>query len=102
MEVNFCIIEKHDSIKPKCSIDELLKKFGQNIPDFMPLEGGNYDGPEYLFCVDANVDVHVICVENGYNCDYRKKIKIDPNMYNDKHRAALSYSGEEYFIIKEK
>ena len=37
------------------TITELSKKFGKNIPNHLPFEGGAMGFITYLFCVDANI-----------------------------------------------
>ena len=50
----------------KTSVRVLSDAFGLNIPHYLPLEGGDYNGPQYLFCVDRTVDFESICEKYNY------------------------------------
>lgn len=91
---------------------ELHVQFGQNIPMYLPLEGG---GPtSYLFCVA--MDPHEIlnicrknnCEISGYSDDEEEQYKemflrravcekeISNEKYNSQYIATVSYTGEGY------
>jgi len=78
----------------KIYIKELSKKFGDNIPKYLPFDGGKLYFITYLFCVDENVNIKEIC--NTYNYEMGKpyKIEIDDYMYNNNYTICNSYKKE--------
>ena len=81
----------------------LQEAFGHNIPQFKPLQGGNCDGPVYLFCVEASVDVEHICEKHGYNCGLRHEYEnIDSAIYNSDYVANVSYDACRRYVLSQK
>jgi hypothetical protein len=75
------------------SIYVLHEAFGGG-PQFMPLEGGNMEGPIYLFCVDASIDVERICEDHGFKYSLRPRfMEIDSALYNKNYIASVCYDG---------
>lgn len=74
-------------------IDELYDLFGDSGPQYLQLEGGDYQGPQYLFCVDAKIDVRKICEENGFRFFSYKPttIEIDEKKYSRSYIVKPTY-----------
>lgn len=100
MRVN-CFTMKRPMNNP-IDIDVLYKEFGDNIPKYNPLEGGDYLGPEYLCCVDANVDIKVICDKYNYILREIYKMDIDSSKYNSNyylHETWFGHSSVEPYYL---
>ena len=82
------------SIENENSIDDFVKEF-DNIPRYLELEGGgeeDYDGCEYLFCIDSSINYKEIIKKYGYIYDnYDYKMKIDKKLYNNKYQIRINY-----------
>ena len=50
----------------KIAILELSKKFGDNIPNSLPFDGGKLYFITHLFCVDENVNITEICYKYNF------------------------------------
>lgn len=107
MLVNFFTVRWSNKSAP---IDELSNNFGQNIPKYLPLEGGT--GVNYLFCVSGNSkDLFEICKKYNYKVngfglednefdDYSfKKINIDDDKYNNNYYACPTYYGKDLYKL---
>lgn len=92
-QVNIFTIQK--SIGNHTSIRVLRKEFGDNIPQFNPLEGGDYNGPQYLCCVDRAVDFESICEKYNYRYYPSYKFKIDETKYNSEYEIRQTYFNRE-------
>lgn len=77
------------------SISKLYKAFGNNIPRYQPLEGGDYNGPQYQFCVDMNVDFESICEKYNYKTYPAYKFEVEKSKYNNKYIISSSYYNKE-------
>lgn len=78
----------------KIAIKELSKNFGDNIPKYLPFEGGKLHFITSLFCVDANVNVIEICNKYNYEINEPYKMKIEDHMYNNNYTICNSYNNE--------
>jgi hypothetical protein len=73
------------------NIENFLKELG-NIPYYLSLEGGYFNGCTYLFCIDANIDFRKIVEKYKYKYyDTIDKIKIDKELYNNKYQIRINY-----------
>ena len=81
-------------------IENLYRLFGENLPYFLQYEGGSR--PNYLFCVDSNIDVKTICGQNGYEYHSLYTLEIDPCMYTNEYTIHPTYSkdGPKYVLEK--
>jgi hypothetical protein len=67
------------------NIDTVHREFGDNIPKYLPLDGGNYNGPQYLFCVNKKIDIIGICKKHGALIKGAELLEIDDKEYNNKY-----------------
>lgn len=72
-------------INNNIDVSVVYKEFGDNIPKYNALEGGDYLGPEYLCCVDANINIKSICDKYNYVLRGSYKMNIDPSNYNSNY-----------------
>jgi hypothetical protein len=92
------------------SIDELYDSFGENIPKYLPLEGGT--GVNYLFCVKGCAkDIFEICKNHKYKVngfcleedefdDYSfKKIEVDDDKYNNNYYACPTFYEKDLYKL---
>lgn len=95
-----CFIIKRPLYNP-ININIVHKEFGTNIPKYNALEGGDYLGPEYLCCVDTNVNVKSICNKYNYVLSELYKMNIDSSKYNSNYivRKLLFCSNNEHPYI---
>jgi hypothetical protein len=79
---------------------ELSKEFGENIPKYLPFDGGYLYFITHLFCVDTNVNIEEIC--NKYTCEMGNpyKVEIEDYMYNNSYTVQFSYKkeGPRYYL----
>ena len=111
MLVNFFTVRKTANSSP---IDEMCEMFGNNIPKYIEIEGG--ESATYLFCVNSD-DSSIIDVCNQYKYeligrtfDETRKIwhnlcftltEIPKGTYNSNHQASSSSPGKNpYTLIK--
>lgn len=85
------------------SVKVLSDAFGNNIPRYSPLEGGDYKGPLYLFCVDSNVDFKSIC--NKYKYRYYSysvyEFEVNEEQYNNNYQIhKVYYTKEEPYRLE--
>ena len=90
-------------------INELYKSFGENIPMYLPLEGGT--GINYLFCVKGDTkNIFEICRNHYYDVngcfdsdefdDYAfKKIEIEDEKYNQNYYPCPTYYGDKLYKL---
>lgn len=59
------------------------------------------EGPLYLFCVDASIDVERICEQYGFHCSLRPRfMEIDDALYNKNYVASVCYDGvNDYTLV---
>jgi hypothetical protein len=76
------------------AIQELSKKFGDNIPNSLPFDGGKLYFITHLFCVDENVNITEICNKYNYEIGKPYKIEIEDYMYNNNYTIRYSYKKE--------
>ena len=76
-------------------IDTIHKEFGNNIPKYLPLEDGDYMGPQYLFCVNKKIDIIGICKNYGVLFKGGELLEIDSEKYNNKYTIYPSYSSKD-------
>ena len=72
------------------SISKLYKAFGNNIPRYQALEGGDYNGPQYQFCVDMNVDFESVCEKYNYKTYPAYKFEVEKSKDNTASIIALN------------
>ena len=72
-------------------VKRLYKEFGTNIPHYLPLEGGDYNGPQYLFCIDSSVDYESICEKYNYKYYPPYKFQVEESKFNNKFRISEVY-----------
>jgi hypothetical protein len=77
------------------SVNILYKAFGNNIPRYLSLEGGDYNGPQYMFCVDRKVDFETICENYKYRYYPSYKFEVEEEKYNDSYQIHSSYYNKE-------
>ena len=77
------------------SISKVYKAFGTNIPRYQSLEGGDYNGPQYMFCVDRTVDFESICEKYKYRYYPAYKFEVEDNKYNSEYQIRSSYYSKE-------
>lgn len=97
MSAYFFSVRKHNESSP---IQELWNAFGNNLPRYMPLEGGT--GINYLFCIKNTEDVIVdTCKKHKYTINHGlTKAEIDDGMYNNMHTVGISYTGSSYYVLE--
>ena len=103
MQINCFIVKR--PLNNSTDIKVLYNEFGNDVPKYSPLEGGDYLGPEYLCCVDATIDIKSICDKYGYIIRRSYNMNIDPLQYNSKYKIYINYSSsniyaEGYSVIK--
>jgi hypothetical protein len=81
----------------------LSKAFGENIPRYGSLEGGDYKGPIYEFCVDRKVNIENIIAEHKYKLYSRlREYEVEEEKYNNKYYITSTfYSNEQPYKLKE-
>jgi hypothetical protein len=77
------------------SISKVYKAFGENIPHYLPLEGGDFNGPLYMFCVDRNVDFENICEKYNYRYYPAYKFEVEEDKYNAGYEIRPTYFNKE-------
>ena len=84
------------------SLKVLRKEFGGNIPQFNPLEGGDYNGPQYLCCVDRTIDYESICEKYDYRYYPAYKFEVEESKYNGEYEILHNYTNrnEPYKLEK--
>ncbi len=78
-------------IKSTTDINDLIKKFGENIPQYTVCDGGEFC--EYLLCIDDNFEeenVQKIFFEHDYMCVDVYKMKINSDLFNNNYRITYS------------
>lgn len=88
-EVNIFTIQR--PIGNPIKVKEICKDFGEDIPQLCPLEGGDYNGPQYLCCVDRNVDFEGICEKYGYKYYPAYKFTVEEAKYNSEYQVRPNY-----------
>lgn len=88
MPVMFIIVKSIES--SYIPIDFLYKQLGKNIPRFCVIEDSDFHNPEYVFCIDAQVDFLDITQEFGYRCIHVSLAEIEEEKYNDQHIVSLN------------
>lgn len=91
--VNIFIIQR--PIGNPNSIKTIYKEFGGNGPRFGPLEGGDYKGPQYLCCVDRNIDFEAICEKYDYRYYPAYKFEVEEDKYNSEYEIRQTYFNKE-------
>lgn len=85
-------------------VSTIYKAFGENIPRYLPLEGGDMKGLEYLFCVDKNVNVMEICKKYNYKCkDWAiKEYELEEEKFNRDYQIYSSFYSHQkpYYLEK--
>jgi hypothetical protein len=81
-------------------IDTIHREFGVFSPKYLPLEGGDYMGPQYLCCVNKKIDIIGICKKYGAVCKGFSLVEIDDIRYNNSYTIYPSYStkDDEYVL----
>jgi hypothetical protein len=77
------------------SVSILYKAFGTNIPHYLSLEGGDYNGPQYLFCIDRNIDFESICDKYQWRYYPAYKFEVEEEKYNNSYQIHSSYYSKE-------
>lgn len=96
MRLVHIFVAKRPSGNP-ITVNTVYKAFGENIPRYLALEGGNYKGPDYLFCVDRNIDIEGICNKYNYKCEPErfKKYEVDDAKYNNQYQIIPTYFSDD-------
>jgi hypothetical protein len=92
-KVNIFTVQR--PVRNKTSVRVLSDAFGLNIPHYLPLEGGDYNGPQYLFCVDRNIDFEGICEKYKYRYYPAYKFEVEEEKYNNNYQIRTSYYNKE-------
>jgi hypothetical protein len=92
-EVNIFTVQR--PVGNPISINVLYKEFGTNIPRYLPLEGGDYNGPQYLCCVDRKIDFETICEKYKYKYYPPYKFIVEEEKYNNLYQIRSSYYTKE-------
>jgi hypothetical protein len=80
-------------------IELIYLAFGDDIPQYTPLEGGV--GINYLFCLnDTEENIKKICNENKCIPYNFTEIEINDRMYNSKYRAATKYFDKDPYELR--
>jgi hypothetical protein len=81
----------------------LSKAFGKNIPRYGSLEGGDYNGPLYQFCIDRKINIENIITEHKYKLYSRLyEYEVEEEKYNSKYYITSTYyNNEKPYILKE-
>lgn len=77
------------------SISKVYKAFGENIPRYCPLEGDDFNGPLYMFCVDRTVDFETICENFNYRYYPAYKFEVEEAKYNGGYEIRPTYFNKE-------
>lgn len=87
------------------SIEVLCKEFGENIPQCLPLEGG--EGINYLFCVNMDKQkIKEICKKHNFEINGEffnrafTEVEVNDNTYNNNYYATISYDGTNHYVLK--
>lgn len=81
------------------AIDELGRKFGTNIPIYMPYES-LLEGEYFIFCVKTDINVKYHCSRNEYKIGKLYEMEIDENTYNNLYQVNPTYSDKVMFELK--
>jgi hypothetical protein len=73
------------------SISTVYKAFGENIPRYLSLEGGDYKGPEYMLCIDRGINVKEICDKYDYICKNSRTYEVDESKFNKEYQIIPTY-----------
>lgn len=92
-QVNIFTVQR--PIGNKTSIGILSDAFSPNIPHYLPLEGGDLNGPQYLFCIDRNIDFEGICEKYKYRYYPAYKFEVEEEKYNNNYQIRTSYYNKE-------
>lgn len=82
-------------VENKTSVRVLSDAFGLNIPHYLSLEGGDYNGPQYLFCIDRTVDFEAICEKYHYRYYPAYKFEVEDEKFNSKYQIIQTYFNKE-------
>ena len=91
--VNIFMVQR--PVGNQTSVRTLYDAFGTNIPHYLSLEGGDYNGPQYLFCVDKNIDFESICDKYDYRHYPAYKFEVEEEKYNNTYQIRSSYYNKE-------
>jgi len=85
---------------PINKLDEVKKEFGDNIPNYFTLEGGNFtQNPTTIFCVKSSVDVKNILNKYDFVSHTLHHTNVPKNKYNANFTARISYNRENPYIL---
>jgi hypothetical protein len=79
----------------RTSVKVLSDAFGTNIPHYLPLEGGDYNGPQYLFCIDRTIDFESICEKYNYRYYPAYKFEVEEEKFNSNYQIRSSYYNKQ-------
>ena len=66
--------------------DELIVRFGGDVPGYSMLQRENCAEPTYLFIVDQAVNVEGICADFGFDCVRMFDGYVSEREYNSRYR----------------
>ena len=86
------------------NIDDFNKLLGDNFPIPLPLEGGDYNGPQYIYAINSLMQVLAVpSICSKYKLKYHtyNSIDINDDLYNNNHTISISYSNhlQPYSIV---
>ena len=97
----FSVKKQYDS----SSIELLYAEFGNNIPLYLLLEGGQ--GLNYLFCLHMDKQkIEEICEKHKYEINgswYGNgfiEVEISDDLYNNNYQAMISYSNGANYVLE--
>jgi hypothetical protein len=88
LEVNFIQINQPFYI----SVDDLILKFGNDIPKYNIIEGTDY---YYLLCIPAEIDIIDLAEIYKFKISIMHTSFVDKNKFNSKYIAGISYKNDE-------
>lgn len=92
----FTVTQQHDQHDTHSEITTtfgaVYQAFGDNIPTFLPYEGGNMSQSTFLCCVDACVPVESICAQHHCTCGTLYSMEIDEDQYHSSYTIHPTYN----------
>ncbi len=99
-QVNIFIVQR--PIGNRNSITKLYEEFGTNIPYFSLLDGGDYNGLQYLCCADRSIDYEAICDKYKYKYYPAYKFEVEESKFNNKFQILPLYGVKNTpYILRE-
>ena len=81
--------------------DDFNQLLDHNFPIPLPLEGGDYNGPQYIYAINSLINIPSICSKYKLKFHTYNSIDINDDLYNNNHTINISYSNhlQPYSIV---